>query len=151
MKVIYNCGIYGHSEYLSLCICAIHTHTSFRTCIHTVSSSKLLTTQGLANMTSSAITALVQSPAIDVVGVGFTSGEVSVYDIRADERLMRMFMEGGAIRGLSFRNGWYPALQITIPLIHFHVRWSPSSCLSVFSRASSSLGLELWWSTSTSR
>lgn len=86
-------------------ICAIHKHTGFRTCIHKFSSSKLLTTQCLANMTSSAITALAQSPAIDVVGIGFTSGEVSVYDVRADERLMRMFMEGGAIRGLSFRSG----------------------------------------------
>lgn len=83
----------------------MHTHTGLRTCIHKFSSPKLLTTQGFANMTSSAITALVQSPAIDVVGIGFTSGEVSVYDIRADERLMRMFMEGGAIRGLSFRSG----------------------------------------------
>lgn len=46
---------------------------------------------------------------MDVVGIGFTSGEISVYDIRADERLMRMFMEGGAIRGLSFRSGKYSA------------------------------------------
>lgn len=52
-----------------------------------------------------AITALVQSPAIDVVGIGFTSGEISVYDVRADERLMRMFMEGGGIRALGFRTG----------------------------------------------
>ncbi|KAF8136615.1 Utp21 specific WD40 associated putative domain-containing protein [Boletus edulis] len=81
-----------------------------QTCIHKFSSSKLLTTQSLANMTSSAITALVQSPAIDVVGIGFTSGEVSVYDIRADERLMRMFMEGGAIRGLSFRSDGHQVL-----------------------------------------
>jgi U3 small nucleolar RNA-associated protein 21 len=47
---------------------------------------------------------VVQSPAIDVVGIGFASGEISVYDIRADERLMRMFMEGG-IRSLGFRSG----------------------------------------------
>ena len=53
---------------------------------------------------SSAIMSVVQSPAIDVVGIGFASGEISVYDIRADERLMRMFMEGG-IRSLGFRSG----------------------------------------------
>lgn len=47
---------------------------------------------------------VVQSPAIDVLGIGFASGEISVYDIRADERLMRMFMEGG-VRSLSFRSG----------------------------------------------
>lgn len=54
---------------------------------------------------SSPITALTQSPAIDVVGVGFLSGEISVYDIRADERLMRMYMDNGGIRALSFRSG----------------------------------------------
>ncbi|KAF8197530.1 Utp21 specific WD40 associated putative domain-containing protein [Pholiota molesta] len=56
------------------------------------------------------ITAMVQSPAIDVVGLGFTSGEISVYDIRADERLMRMFMEGGGIRALGFRSDGHPVL-----------------------------------------
>ena len=56
---------------------------------------------------SSAIMTLVQSPAIDVVGIGFASGEISVYDIRADERLMRMFMEGGRVRSLGFRSGEY--------------------------------------------
>lgn len=54
---------------------------------------------------SVAITALAQSPAIDVVGVGFASGEISVYDIRMDERLLRMKMQDGAIRSLGFRSG----------------------------------------------
>ena len=75
--------------------------------------------QGFGNLTSYAITALVQSPAIDVVGIGFTSGELSVYDIRADERLMRMFMEGGAIRGLSFRSGQYSTSAYFHSLIRF--------------------------------
>ncbi|KAG6829189.1 hypothetical protein H0H92_005389 [Tricholoma furcatifolium] len=57
-----------------------------------------------------AITAMVQSPAVDVVGIGFTSGEISVYDVRADERLMRMFMEGGGIRALGFRSDGHPIL-----------------------------------------
>ncbi|KAF7778503.1 hypothetical protein Agabi119p4_2848 [Agaricus bisporus var. burnettii] len=56
-----------------------------------------------------AITALVQSPAIDVVGIGFTSGEISVYDVRLNGRLMRMFMEGG-IRALGFRSDGHPIL-----------------------------------------
>ncbi|GLB34587.1 putative utp21 specific WD40 associated domain containing protein [Lyophyllum shimeji] len=59
---------------------------------------------------SCAITALVQSPAVDVVGIGFTSGEISVYDVRADERLMRMFMEGGGVRALGFRSDGEPIL-----------------------------------------
>jgi len=54
---------------------------------------------------SSPITALTQSPALDVVGIGFLSGEISVYDIRADERLMRMYMDNGGIKALSFRSG----------------------------------------------
>ena len=61
-------------------------------------------TSYLSTSGSSAIMSVVQSPAIDVVGIGFASGEISVYDIRADERLMRMFMEGG-IRSLGFRSG----------------------------------------------
>ncbi|KAF6761650.1 quinon protein alcohol dehydrogenase-like superfamily [Ephemerocybe angulata] len=49
----------------------------------------------------SAITSVVQSPAIDVVGIGFTSGEISVYDVR---------MEGGWIRALGFRGDGQPIL-----------------------------------------
>ncbi|KAF9061309.1 hypothetical protein BDP27DRAFT_1488740 [Rhodocollybia butyracea] len=45
------------------------------------------------------------SSAIDVVGIEFASGEISVYDVRMDERLMRMFMEGGGVRPLGFRSG----------------------------------------------
>ena len=78
-----------------------------RTCIYKFPASKLLslpTAHGLSDP-GSAITALTQSPAIDVVGIGFTSGNIVIYDIRADEKLMRMFMEGGGIRALSFRSG----------------------------------------------
>ena len=59
----------------------------------------------MALTSNPAITCLVQSPAIDVVGIGFASGEISVYDIRADERLMRVFMKEGSIRSLAFRSG----------------------------------------------
>ncbi len=77
-----------------------------RTCIHRFSSASLLTApSGSQNGTPVAVTALAQSPAIDVVGVGFASGEISVYDIRMDERLLRMVMQDGAIRALSFRSG----------------------------------------------
>ncbi|KAF9557999.1 Utp21-domain-containing protein [Agrocybe pediades] len=88
-------------------------NTRTQTCIHRFSASQLLTSPNLASGSNNhghAITALVQSPAIDVVGVGFTSGEISVYDIRADERLMRMFMEGGGIRALGFRTDGHPVL-----------------------------------------
>jgi U3 small nucleolar RNA-associated protein 21 len=79
-----------------------------RTRIHKFSSSRLVSAPSAPETTDSppcAITALTQSPAIDVVGIGFTSGEISVYDVRADERLMRMFMDGGGVRALGFRSG----------------------------------------------
>ncbi|EGO20885.1 hypothetical protein SERLADRAFT_363098 [Serpula lacrymans var. lacrymans S7.9] len=74
--------------------------------------SKLLTspTQSSENVPPNPITALTQSPAIDVVGIGFISGEISVYDVRADERLMRMYMEGGGIKALGFRSDGHPIL-----------------------------------------
>ncbi|KAH8827004.1 Utp21 specific WD40 associated putative domain-containing protein [Flagelloscypha sp. PMI_526] len=78
-----------------------------RTCLHTFSASNLVTNPSSNHIS---ITALCQSPAIDVVGIGFTSGEISVYDIRTDERLMRMFMEGGSIRALGFRTDGQPIM-----------------------------------------
>ena len=75
-------------------------------CIHRFSASTLQSAT-LSSTSSSPVTALIQSPAIDVVGVGFASGEIAIYDIRADERLLRIFMDGGAIRFLGFRSGNY--------------------------------------------
>ncbi|KAI6045674.1 Utp21 specific WD40 associated putative domain-containing protein [Pisolithus marmoratus] len=88
-----------------------------QTCIHTISTSKLLTLASSSPL-SNPVVALAQSPAIDVVGVGFMSGEISVYDIRADERLMRMYMEGGGVRALSFRSDGYPVLASVSSLGH---------------------------------
>ncbi|KAJ7174015.1 Utp21 specific WD40 associated putative domain-containing protein [Mycena crocata] len=84
-----------------------------QTCIHKFSSSRLVSAPNAPKTSDTppcSITALTQSPAIDVVGIGFTSGEISVYDVRADERLMRMFMEGGGVRSLGFRSDGHPVL-----------------------------------------
>ncbi|OCH93410.1 Utp21-domain-containing protein [Obba rivulosa] len=82
-----------------------------QTCIHTFPVSSLLTLPSPSRNTPMvAITALAQSPAIDVVGIGFSSGEISVYDVRSDERLMRMAMQDGGIKSLSFRSDGYPVL-----------------------------------------
>jgi U3 small nucleolar RNA-associated protein 21 len=51
------------------------------------------------------MTALAQSPAIDVVGIGFASGDISIYDIRADEKIMRIFVREGPVQALAFRGG----------------------------------------------
>jgi len=95
---------YPHSVRPISCLEHSSSDCSSRTCIHKYSASNLLS--GSAISTSNpAITCLIQSPAVDVVGIGFASGEISVYDIRADERLMRVFMQEGGIRSLAFRSG----------------------------------------------
>lgn len=67
----------------------------------------------LSASATSAITALAQSPAVDIIGIGFASGEVSIYDIRADERLLSVNMgaglgsggDSGRITAIGFRSG----------------------------------------------
>lgn len=75
-------------------------------CIHRFPRSSL----SLQTGQTSAITVLTHSPAIDIVGLGFASGEIAIYDVRADERLMRMFMDDGAVKSLSFRTDGQPIL-----------------------------------------
>lgn len=45
----------------------------------------------------------MQSHVADVVGIGFSSGIVTVHDIRADERILHVQMDGGAISAIAFR------------------------------------------------
>ncbi|PAV23976.1 Utp21-domain-containing [Pyrrhoderma noxium] len=79
-----------------------------KTCIHKYESRRLR--DSFDSGSPCAITALTQSPAIDVVAIGFSNGEVVLYDIRADERLMRIFMEESPIRSISFRSDGQPIL-----------------------------------------
>lgn len=51
------------------------------------------------------MTVIVQSPAIDVVGVGYLDGTICVLDIRDGGTVMQMRMDEGAVVGLSFRMG----------------------------------------------
>lgn len=83
---------------------------SSKTCVYNFSATSLLSAQGTSAARLTPISAVAQSPAIDVVGLGFVSGEISVHDIRTDERLMRMRMDGGSIRGLAFRSDGQPIL-----------------------------------------
>ncbi|KAJ3868324.1 Utp21 specific WD40 associated putative domain-containing protein [Lentinula novae-zelandiae] len=89
-----------------------------QTCIHKFAASSLLSSSGSEG---SAITALTQSSAIDVVGFGFASGEISVYDVRTDERLMRMFMDGGSVRALGFRSDGQPIMASASSLGHIAI------------------------------
>ncbi|KAI0320117.1 Utp21-domain-containing protein [Amylostereum chailletii] len=79
-----------------------------QSCIHKFSSANLLATT--SSSSPAAITSLAQSPAIDVIAVGFASGEIALYDIRADEKLMRIFMREGGARALAFRTDGHPVL-----------------------------------------
>ena len=47
----------------------------------------------------------MQSPAVDVVGIGLESGGVVLHNLRYDETVMRFHQEWGPITGLSFRTG----------------------------------------------
>ena len=130
-------------------VCQAHDRTIltvYRSCIHQFAASRLLSSPSLSASSSnehgSAITALVQSPAIDVVGIGFISGEISVYDVRADERLMRMFMEGGGVRALGFRSGWYFFESLRIHNNFVPPRWPSNPCISVLCWTHGSMGSE---------
>ncbi|KAK4684110.1 U3 small nucleolar RNA-associated protein 21, partial [Tremellales sp. Uapishka_1] len=58
----------------------------------------------------SPIVTLVQSPAVDVIGIGYLDGSVRVYDIRQGELVMQVKMEEGAATGLAFRMDGPPVL-----------------------------------------
>lgn len=118
------------------------THAcTLRTCIHKFSPASLLTSpSGSQDGTPVAITALSQSPAIDVIGIGFASGEISVYDIRMDERLLRMKMQDGAVRALSFRSGMSKVVFTRAESSQQLSRWSSYTRDGVFERTHRSLG-----------
>lgn len=72
----------------------------------------------------------MQSPAVDIVGIGFASGEVSIYDIRADEQLLCINMgagmgptgsDAGTISAVGFRSGQLILRRPPISsLLNFH-------------------------------
>lgn len=118
----------------------------FRARIHTFSASSLLTmSRPLNGGPGPAITALGQSPAIDVIGLGFATGEISVYDVRMDERLMKMSIQDGAVRALSFRTGTSDMLFRIIFLHSVCFRWPTRTGLWLVYRPHYVLGSEQWW------
>jgi len=68
-------------------------------------SSLIHTYPSAATSPPSPVTALAQSPAIDVVGVGYLDGTVRLMDIRQGELIMQVKMDDGPITALSFRMG----------------------------------------------
>ena len=68
-----------------------------RTLIHTFSRPSTSSALG--------ISVLTQSPAVDVLGVGYQDGTIRIMDIRQGEDIFIFKMEEGGIAGLSFRMG----------------------------------------------
>ena len=61
--------------------------------------------QTLSSVTDSApcITCLEQSPALDVVGIGFSSGHVALFNLKFDQVLFWFKQDCGAVTSLAFR------------------------------------------------
>ncbi|XP_053195393.1 WD repeat-containing protein 36 [Scomber japonicus] len=67
---------------------------------------------------SAGVTALQQSPAVDVVGVGTATGRIIIHNIRLDETLMTFTQEWGPISSLAFRTDGPPVLASCSPQGH---------------------------------
>ncbi|KAK9881958.1 hypothetical protein WA026_018150 [Henosepilachna vigintioctopunctata] len=51
----------------------------------------------------SAVTALAQTPALDVVAIGLQNGKIYIHNIKCDETIMDLLQDWGAITSISFR------------------------------------------------
>ncbi|GAA5874734.1 hypothetical protein JCM16303_002966 [Sporobolomyces ruberrimus] len=74
-------------------------------CIHTFPASTILPSSSSSSYL--AITALAQSPAIDVLGIGYANGSCVLFDVRMGESLGRVRLDGdgaGEVSCISFRN-----------------------------------------------
>lgn len=58
----------------------------------------------------SAVTALVQAPAVDVCAVGLASGRIVLHHLRADRTIMTFQQDWGPVTALSFRTDGDPVL-----------------------------------------
>ncbi|XP_061656643.1 WD repeat-containing protein 36 [Syngnathoides biaculeatus] len=67
---------------------------------------------------SAGVTALQQSPAVDVVGVGTATGRIIIHNIRLDETLMSFTQDWGPITSLAFRTDGAPTLAAGSPQGH---------------------------------
>ncbi|KAM7392249.1 hypothetical protein PAMA_007394 [Pampus argenteus] len=67
---------------------------------------------------SAGVTALQQSPAVDVVGVGTVTGRIIIHNIRLDETLMSFTQDWGPISFLAFRTDGPPVVASGSPQGH---------------------------------
>uniref|UniRef100_A0A672KV28 WD repeat-containing protein 36-like n=1 Tax=Sinocyclocheilus grahami TaxID=75366 RepID=A0A672KV28_SINGR len=62
--------------------------------------------------------ASLQTPAVDVVGVGLASGQIIIHNIRFDETLMKFQQDWGPVTALSFRTDGHPIMASGSPIGH---------------------------------
>lgn len=86
----------------------------------------------------------LQSPAVDVVGVGTATGRIIIHNIRLDETLMSFTQDWGPITSLAFRTGTGGSQPLSLSHSHTHTH---SMSLSFFIRRSSDCGV---WQSSGS-
>ncbi|CAN9504623.1 unnamed protein product [Ophioblennius macclurei] len=67
---------------------------------------------------SAGVTVLQQSPAVDVVGIGTTTGRIIIHNIRLDETLMSFTQDWGPISSLAFRTDGPPIVASGSPQGH---------------------------------
>ncbi len=65
-----------------------------------------------------AVTCLEPAPAVDVVAVGLSSGDVVVHNVKFDETVVRFRQDWGPVSGLSFRSDGPPVLVSASPAGH---------------------------------
>lgn len=69
----------------------------------------------------SAVTALEQSPALDVVAIGLASGETIVHNLKFDETLVRFQQDWGPVTAVSFRTDGHSHMATGSPVGHVAV------------------------------
>uniref|UniRef100_A0A224ZBY7 WD-repeat protein n=1 Tax=Rhipicephalus zambeziensis TaxID=60191 RepID=A0A224ZBY7_9ACAR len=69
----------------------------------------------------SAVTALEQSPAVDVVAIGLASGETILHNLKYDETLMRFQQDWGPVTAVSFRTDGHSHMATGSPIGHVAV------------------------------
>lgn len=66
----------------------------------------------------SPVRCIVQSPVVDVVGIGLEDGHIHIHNIKYDENMLKIYQEYGAITSLSFRLDGQPYLVSTSEVGH---------------------------------
>lgn len=87
----------------------------------------------------SSITTIVQTPAVDVVGIGYLDGSIRIQDIKHGDLVMQMKIEDGAVSSMSFRMG-NPFFCMSLLFTNFFSLDGPS----ILATASSTGSISIW-------